>query len=213
MSPVGSPWRSRVRGTTTGAPTQARDDTVPLSRPRSTPLLKPLAPQMIIRIPPNHQSSRVGAMESFQIRPRVGHGEIPSAAWLHQHHPKTTLCTLLLLVFLVFLVPSSLYSLLLIFPPLLTLYFLPLLLSRFSCLPLPLSGLFSLYQHLLMPISAHQSELKLHAFCVLMVFCFGCHDVTQLRGPALASLYLYSNIEGNVAVEGFDCSPNNNQQI
>lgn len=107
MSRVGSPWRSRARGTTTGAPTQAKADTVPLNPPHSTRPLKPLAPHMTIRIPPNRLSSRAGAMESFQIRPRVGHSEIPSPAWLYHHHPKTTFCTLLLLLFLF---PSSLHS-------------------------------------------------------------------------------------------------------
>lgn len=41
-----------------------------------------------------------------------------------------------------------------------------------------------------------------------MVCFLGCHDVTLLRGLALASLYLSSNTEGNMAVEGFECSPN-----
>lgn len=58
-----------------------------------------------------------------------------------------------------------------------------------------------------MTIFAHQSELKLHAFCFLMVRCFGCHDATQLRGLAFASLYLSCKIEGNMAVEGFDSPP------
>lgn len=30
--------------------------------------------------------------------------------------------------------------------------------------------------------------------------------LTQLRGSALDSLYFLSNIEGNMAVEGFDCT-------
>lgn len=41
-----------------------------------------------------------------------------------------------------------------------------------------------------------------------MVCFLGCHDVTQLRGLALASLYLPPNTEGNMAVEGFDYSLN-----
>lgn len=40
-----------------------------------------------------------------------------------------------------------------------------------------------------------------------MVCFLGCHDVTQLRGLALASLHLPSDTEGNRAVEGFECSP------
>lgn len=46
-----------------------------------------------------------------------------------------------------------------------------------------------------------------------MVCFLGCHDVTQLRGLALASLYLSSNTEGNMAVEGFECSPNLEKNI
>lgn len=41
-----------------------------------------------------------------------------------------------------------------------------------------------------------------------MVCFLACHDVTQRRGLAIASLYLSSNTEGNMAVEGFECSPN-----
>lgn len=62
---------------------------------------------MTIRIPQNHLSSRAEATGSFQIRPRVGRNEIPSPAWLYQHYPLTTFSTLLLLLFLL---PSSLYS-------------------------------------------------------------------------------------------------------
>lgn len=44
---------------------------------------------MTIRIPQNHLSSRAEATGSFQIRPRVGHDELPSPARLSHHHPLT----------------------------------------------------------------------------------------------------------------------------
>lgn len=110
MSRGGSPWRSRARGTTTGAPTQARADTVPLNPPPSTPPPKPPAPRTTIRTPPNRPSSRAEATGSFQTRPRVGRNEIPSPAWHYHHHSLTALCTLLLLLFLFLLLSSSLLS-------------------------------------------------------------------------------------------------------
>lgn len=109
---------------------------------------------MTIRIPPNRLSSRAEATGSFQIRPRVGHDEIPSPAWLYHRHPLTTFCPLLLLLFL-FLSSSFLFTLLLICA-----LFLSLLLSSISSHylgvflgpPVSLSAVFSLYQHLSMPI-------------------------------------------------------------
>lgn len=133
-------------------------------------------------------------MESFPIRPRVGHGEIPSPASLYHHQrPSVHRC--------------SRYFCLLSPTPTPLCYFLLLLCT--SChffQSLPLSALFVFIPPL--PILAHQSELKLRAFCFFSCSVFILVAMlTQLRGSALDSLYFLSNIEGNMAVEGFDCPP------
>lgn len=77
MSHDGCRSRSRARGTTTGAPTQARAGTAPRNPPHSTRPPKPLPPRTIIRIPPNRPSSRAEATGSSLIQPRVGLSKAP----------------------------------------------------------------------------------------------------------------------------------------
>lgn len=174
--------------TTTDGLTQARAGTAPPNLPHSTRRPKPLAPPMIIRTRLSHLSSRAEATGSFLIQQRVRHDENPCST----------------------LPPSSLNKHC-CFPaaslshfPVLGLYF-----SSDSCF-LPVLSSFSFCvrmffcNHFLSVLPApssthflHPLQLQLCAFCFSIVCFLGCHDVTLLRGRALASLYLPSDTEGN----------------
>lgn len=185
MSHDGCRSRSRARGTTTDAPTQARAGTAPLNPPRSTRPPKPLPPHTIIRIPPNRPSSRAEATGSSLIQPRVGLSKAPPSSFAptcltqSSSFPNS------------FLFPASFFTLLLSFD-------FPLvcrLLVFSPCSPIVCNS------STVLPIIAPTASAS-RLFCCLVPRFLGCHDVTLLQG--LLS-FVSSTTEGNMAVEGFEC--------
>lgn len=140
----------------------------------------------------------------------------PPPARPDRHHPLTTpvylllfcyscsrlLCICSFLYFILF-TPLTLWS-----PPVTAPYFcFFFLLSQCPHLFF-LSAILPSSQHLPMDPFLHPHRsfsfmLSAFSWSVLSVTMLS----TQLRGLALASLYLSSNTEGNMAVEGFECPP------